>query len=66
MKGEPNNFPYKDVTIDRSRFDSFPEDDYLDLPMSVDFSDKDNCNSDNECENKKIILKYLILDRMMK
>ena len=38
--GRPNNIVYKDVAIDHSRFDHLPEDDFLDLSMSVDFQDE--------------------------
>lgn len=44
-KGEYNNVKYQDVVIDRSRFESLPENGYLNLPMNVDF--KNESNNDN-------------------
>jgi len=38
-QGKQNNFLYKDVTIDQNRFDCLPKDDYLNLPLNVNFSD---------------------------
>ena len=49
-KGEPNNPRYQDVTIDRTRFDSLPEDDFLKMPMNVEFESSENENSDEDEE----------------
>ena len=39
--GGPNNPRYQNVTIDKSRFDKLPEDDYLQMPMNVDFNQEE-------------------------
>ena len=38
--GRPNNIVYKDVIIDHSRFLQLPEDDFLNLSMTVDFENE--------------------------
>ena len=49
-KGEPNNPRYQDVTIDKTRFDSLPEDDFFKMPMNVEFESSENENSDEDEE----------------
>ena len=53
--GEPNNILYNDVVIDYDRLDQLPSDDYLGLPLNVDFdsNDADDDLSDDEEENEK-------------
>ena len=47
-KGEPNNPRYQNVTIDIERFNSLPEDDYLKIPMNVDFKQYGDDEFDEE------------------
>ncbi|XP_066921730.1 uncharacterized protein [Clytia hemisphaerica] len=51
--GEPNNPRYQNVTIDRSRFDKLPEDDYLQMPMNVDFNQEEV--EDDDLDNEGIL-----------